>query len=222
MKEKNVSKLFFDWIITIKAICFESVLRCPYDCFQYYAGICDWRDGSRDEFTKDPHSINATVVFLCVEELRTNDYFHFYTGNVFLIDKENREHKVFSPCGRLSDRPSDYLCLMRDSSDSDEGLFLLSESIGEESFQSIRFYNPRNPDKYIDFTAEELQETIIGFSEYLSRHTANINNKQLVSSQISELLDKNIRYYEITRQLFDRGVMPKDITYSLLDRIKQL
>lgn len=222
MKEKSVSKLFYNWIITIKAICFESVLRCPFDCLQYYTGLCDWRNGTRDEFIKYPHSINATVIFLSVEELRHDDYFHFETDNVFFIDKENCEHKVFSPCSYLSDQSNDYFCSMKDSKDSDEGLFLLSKSIEEESFQSIRFYNPRNSDNYIDFTADELQETIVGLSEYLSRHTADINNKHLVNSQINEIMDKNIHYYEITRQLFDQGVLPKDITYLLIDRIKQL
>lgn len=122
----------------------------------------------------------------------------------------------------MSDRPCSYLCLTKDSNDSDEGLFLLSESIVEESFKSIRFYNPKNSDNYIDFTADELQDTIVDFSEYLSKHTAEINNKQLVSSQIDELLDKNIRYYEITRQLNDQGVIQKEIASLLIDRIKQL
>lgn len=222
MRVKNVSKRFFDWIITVKAICFESVLRCPYDCLQYYAGICDWRDGTRDEFITIPHSINATVIFLSVEDLRVNDYFHFETGNVFLIDKDNRKHRVFSPCSYLSDRSGDYLCLMKNSSDSDEGLFLFSESIVEESFQAIRFYNPKNSDDYIDFTASELQETVVDFSEFLSKHINDINNEQLVRSQISELVDRNNRYYEITRRLFDHGVLPRDVTYELLNRIKRL
>lgn len=222
MEVKNISKLFFDWIITLKAICFESVLRCPYDCTKYYADLCDWRNGTHDEFLTIPHSIKATVIFLSVEELRSNDYYYFETDNVFLIDKENREHRVFSPCSNMSDRSCSYLCLTKDSNDSDEGLFLLSESIVEESFKSIRFYNPKNSDNYIDFTADELQDTIVDFSEYLSKHTAEINNKQLVSSQIDELLDKNIRYYEITRQLNDQGVIQKEIASLLIDRIKQL
>ena len=222
MKDINVSKLFFDWIITIKAVCFESVLRCPFDCLQYYAGFCEWRDGSRDEFIKVPHSINATVIFLCVEELRSVDYLHFLTDNVFMIDKVNCKHKVFSPCSWLSDRSSSYLCSMKDSEVSDEGLFLLSQNIEEKSFQSIRFYHPRYSDDYIDFTADELQETKVDFSEYLSKHTLDINNNQLVSSQIRELSDKNIHYYEITRRLFDLGMMPNNITYNLLHRIKLL